>query len=68
METAVLTVIGMTCNGCVRSVTGVLKSVAGVDAAEVSLEHGEARVTYDPARATTAQLKEAIENAGYQTQ
>jgi copper chaperone len=56
----------MTCGGCVRSVTSVLRSVAGVGSAEVSLERGEARVTYDPAKANVAQIKEAIEDAGYQ--
>ena len=32
---------------------------------EVDVERGEARVTYDPARASVAQLREAIEDAGY---
>jgi copper chaperone len=68
VETAVLKVSGMTCGGCVRSVTNVLRSVAGVDAAEVSLERGEALITYDPSRASLAKLKEAVENAGYQAQ
>ncbi len=68
METAVLKVKGMTCGGCVKSVTSVLRSVAGVNSAEVSLERGEARVIYDPARTDLARLKEAVEDAGYQTQ
>lgn len=68
METVVLKVDGMTCDGCVKSVTRVLKSVAGVGLTEVSLARGEARVSYDPARASLAQLRKAIEDAGYQTQ
>ena len=68
METAVLKVSGMTCGGCVKSVTNVLRSVAGVVTAEVSLERGEARVSFDPAKASLSQLKEAIEDAGYQAQ
>jgi copper chaperone len=67
METAVLKVAGMTCGGCVRSVTNVLKALPGVAAAEVSLEAGEAKVSFDPALASVAQLKGAIENAGYET-
>lgn len=67
METVVLKVDGMTCDGCVKSVTRVLKSVAGVGLTEVSLGRGEARVSYDPARASLAQLRKAIEDAGYQT-
>jgi copper chaperone len=68
METAVLKVSGMTCGGCVKSVANVLRSVAGVVTAEVSLERGEARVSFDPAKASLSQLKEAIEDAGYQAQ
>jgi len=66
METAVLKVGGMTCGGCVSSVTRVLKAVPGVAAAEVSLDAGEARVSFDPGIASLGQLKGAIENAGYE--
>jgi len=66
METVTLKVNGMTCQGCVRSVTKVLQGVPGVDSAEVSLERGEARVVYDPARAAAAQLRAAIDEAGYE--
>lgn len=66
METVVLKVDGMSCGGCVRSVTGVLKALPGVAAAEVSLEKGEARVSFDPVLANLAQLRGAIENAGYE--
>ncbi|HEX4985688.1 MAG TPA: heavy metal-associated domain-containing protein [Burkholderiales bacterium] len=66
METVVIEVGGMTCGGCVRSVTRVLQALPGVANAEVSLEKGEARVQFDPALASPARLKEAIENAGYE--
>jgi len=65
METVTLQVKGMTCQGCVRSVTKVLQGVPGVETAEVSLDRAEAKVAYDPARATMAALKSAIEAAGY---
>ena len=48
MESSVIKVGGMSCQGCVRNITGVLTGIAGVTAAEVSLEAGEARVTFDP--------------------
>ena len=67
METTVLKVGGMTCGGCVRSVTNVLKAVSGVVDAEVSLEKSEAKVTFDPARADSAAFRKAIEDAGYET-
>ena len=66
METSVLKVNGMTCGGCVRSVTNVLKALPGVANAEVSLEKSEAKVTFDPGRADVAALRKAIEGAGYE--
>lgn len=66
METTVLKVNGMTCGGCVKSVTNVLKALPGVRTAEVSLDRGEAEVSFDPALASVAQLKGAIEDAGYE--
>lgn len=67
METSVLKVGGMTCGGCVRSVTNVLKALPGVANAEVSLETSEAKVTFDPALTDTAAFRKAIEDAGYET-
>jgi copper chaperone len=65
METVDVKVEGMDCQGCVKSVTRMLSGVAGVDTVDVSLEDGRARVTYDPAKAGPAELKRAIERAGY---
>lgn len=65
METLKLNVKGMTCSGCVNSVTRVLKAVPGVIDAQVTLTPGQATVTYDPARASATQLTAAIEDAGY---
>jgi copper chaperone len=66
METAILKVNGMTCQGCVRSVKNVLERLPGVSQAEVSLERAEARVTYDPAKSAQVDLKRAVEDAGYE--
>ena len=65
METAKLNVEGMSCQGCVASVTRVLKAVPGVDDAVVTLRPGTATVTYDAARTNVDALKAAIEDAGY---
>lgn len=65
MQTQILKIEGMTCGGCVRSVTNVLRSLPGVADAQVSLEDRQARVTFDPARVDVARLKGAIEDAGY---
>lgn len=66
MEKTVLKVGGMTCGGCVRSVTRVLEASPGVAKVAVSLERSEADIEFDPAVASLAQLKLAIENAGYE--
>jgi copper chaperone len=66
METTILKVNGMTCGGCVRSVTNVLKALPGVEYAEVSLERSEAKVTFDAALTSQAILRKTIEDAGYE--
>lgn len=65
METTTIKVAGMTCQGCVRSVTRVLQAVPGVEAVAVSLEKGEAELRYDPARAGSAEFRKAVEDAGF---
>jgi copper chaperone len=65
METVELKVEGMDCQGCVKSVTRMLSGVAGVEKVDVSLEEGRARVTFDPAKSNLAELRKAVERAGY---
>ena len=65
MENATLNVTGMTCQGCVASVTRVLKAVPGVSDVVVTLQPGTATVVYDATRTTLPVLKAAIEDAGY---
>jgi len=65
VEATTIKVSGMTCQGCVRSVTRVLQTLPGVDAVEVSLERGEAAVKFDPARTGAPALRKAVEDAGY---
>ena len=65
METVSMTVKGMTCGGCVASVTRVLKALPGVGEVEVTLQPGAAKVSFDPARAAMPALRAAIEDAGF---
>ncbi|OSI14004.1 copper resistance protein CopZ [Neisseria dentiae] len=65
METITLNIGGMTCGGCVRSVTKVLENLNGVEKAEVSLENANAVITYDAGTIRTAALIEAVEDAGF---
>jgi copper chaperone len=65
METTTINVQGMTCGGCVASVTRVLKALPGVAEVAVTLEPGAAKVTFDPAKVGAPSLKSAIEGAGF---
>ncbi len=65
MESVSLKVGGMTCMGCVNSVTRVLQSVQGVGKVAVSLEQANAAVEFDPLLASREQLCAAVESAGF---
>ena len=65
MKTEHLIITGMTCEGCVNSLTRALKAVAGVSDVNVSLATGETSVQYDENLASPEQLSSAVENAGY---
>ena len=66
MQTVTLGISGMTCGGCVRSVTNVLTALDGVAKADVSLEKRSAVVDYDPGKVGLEQLKRSIEEAGFE--
>lgn len=66
MQTVTLGISGMTCGGCVRSVTNVLKALDGVAKAEVSLEKNLAVVDYDPSKVGLEQLKRSVVEAGFE--
>ena len=65
METITMNVKGMSCGGCVASVTRVLKAVPGVTDVTVTLTPGAAKVTFDPAQTAPTALRSAVEDAGY---
>ena len=65
MENVELKIEGMDCEGCVKSVTRMLSGVAGVQKVDVSLAEGRASVSYDPAKSSVAEMKRAVERAGY---
>ena len=63
----VLDVEGMSCASCDVTVERALRNVDGVDAAEVSFAPPRAVVSFDPTRATVADLMAATAAAGYPT-
>lgn len=66
METVTLEIDGMTCGGCVKSVTNVLTALDGVAKAEVSLEKKCAVVDYNPAKVSVQQFRHSVEEAGFE--
>jgi copper chaperone len=64
-KTVELAVAGMTCNNCKAHVTKALSDVPGVTHVDVDLQKGAARVEVGGDAADTAQLIEAVRDAGY---
>lgn len=60
-----LPITGMTCASCVRHVEKALSRVDGIREASVNLATEKARVVYDATIANPAQIRAAIEHAGY---
>lgn len=65
MQTEIIKVTGMTCDGCIPKVTSALKGVSGVSNVKVSLSTGEATVQFDELKATHDQFESALQGAGY---
>lgn len=68
METTIIKVEGMSCGGCVKSVTNVLTALPGVAKAEVSLDDKQARVEYEAGRVSIDDMKRVIVNAGFEAE
>lgn len=65
METITLTIGGMTCGGCVKSVTRILEGMTGVEKADVDLDKKQAVVSFDAAKINIDELINAVEDGGF---
>ena len=65
IQTATLSVPGMTCAACPITVKKALTRVDGVKRVDVSLDKREAVVTFDDARTNVDALRKATADAGY---
>jgi copper chaperone len=68
MEKAVLKVGGMSCEHCVKAVTGALGGLAGVKNIDVNLKGATASFEYDPAQTPIETAKAAITEEGFTVQ
>ncbi|HLK49990.1 MAG TPA: heavy metal-associated domain-containing protein [Bryobacteraceae bacterium] len=64
--TVQLTVQGMTCDNCARSVERKLNGTPGVTKATVDLKAGQARVEYDADLVKPEVLANAVRQLGYE--
>ncbi|XP_037531257.1 copper-transporting ATPase 1 [Nematolebias whitei] len=56
---------GMTCNSCVQSIEGMISQRKGVMSSRVSLVNHEGTFEYDPLLTSPEELREAIEDMGF---
>jgi copper chaperone len=65
MEKVTLNVQGMSCGHCVKAVEGSVSELAGVGAVKVHLENGTVDVEFNGSEVTLDQIKETIDDQGY---
>ena len=64
MSEKTFNIAGMSCGGCVNSLTRVLKSVPGIE--PIKIEVGKAQLRLDADRVTSQAVKDAVERAGFE--
>lgn len=65
MESLVVGIDGMSCQGCVKNITALLLALPGVEQVEVSLEDKQASIVFDPSKVGVSQFRQVIEDAGF---
>ena len=64
-DTVEITVEGMTCNSCVKSIEGTVGVKPGVRDIAVSLQYGKAVILFNPAVTNPETLREHIDDMGF---
>ncbi len=60
-----LTVKGMTCNGCVRTIRNGVKNLDGIEKVNVRLQDKMVEVEFDSSRISPQNIQEEIKKMGY---
>lgn len=68
MEKQILKVSGMSCGHCKKAVESAIQPLAGVASAIVNLEAGTVEVQFDSSTISLNEIKEIIDNQGYDVQ
>ncbi|XP_016042966.1 copper-transporting ATPase 2 isoform X2 [Erinaceus europaeus] len=66
VASSILSILGMTCQSCVKSIEGRISSLKGVVSIRVSLEQGYATVKYIPSVVSPQQVCRQIEDMGFE--
>lgn len=65
MNSVILKIEGMHCEGCSATIKAVIDREPGVKAASVAFERGEARILYDPMVVSEDRLAAAVGRLGF---
>ncbi|MFJ7973627.1 copper chaperone CopZ [Psychrobacillus sp. NPDC096389] len=65
MENITLNVQGMSCGHCVNAVESSVGKLNGVEQVKVHLESGKVDVSFDNEKVTLSEIKETIDDQGY---
>lgn len=66
MENVTLTVQGMSCGHCVKAIEGSVGELNGVSKVAVHLSEGKVDVEFDESKVSLEQIKETIDDQGYE--
>ena len=65
MTEKTLKVPDMSCGHCKAALEGELNKLSGVEYSKADVEKGTVEISFDDSKVSSADLKEAIEGAGY---
>lgn len=66
MQKIILDVEGMSCSHCENRVKNAVDALSGVSSVDVSLSEKTVSIEFDPSAVTEKQVKDAIEEQGYE--
>lgn len=68
VKNIILEVQGMSCGHCVNTVEGSVGQLAGVEKVKVNLADAQVNVAFDESQVSLENIKETIEDQGYEVE
>lgn len=68
MENVTLKVQGMSCGHCVKAIESSVSELNGIESVNVSLQAAEVNVSFNSSQVSIDQIKETIEDQGYEVE